>query len=467
MHKRLLCGALIATVVTAFFACSLLESNLFPHPGPYSVTYDANGATDGTPPTDTTNYPYGKTVEVLGNIGNMVRTGCAFTLWNTQANGSGTSYAPGNTFPMGEGKVTLYAQWTNSSPSAYTVIYNGNGSTGGNVPTDGNNYLPGATVTVVGNTGSLVKTGCDLSSWNTAPNGSGDSYSQGQTFPMASANVILYAQWANMPAWATISFSPSVPFPIAVDGSGKLLIGVQNTDRIDRVDDISGANLITYGIPGQFAYPYGIAIDASGRIYVADTNHSRIVRMDDMSGLNWTTFGSSGSGVSRFSTPYGVAVDSSGRIYVADAGNGRIVRFDDMNGSNWTELGGFGHPMALAIDGQNRIYVSDNTNSRVVRIDDMTGANWISFGSLGSGNGQFNRTIGLALDANGRIYVADEQNNRIVRFDDMTGTNWTTFGASGSGTGQFMWPYGIAIDKAGGIFISDEGNFRIVRVPPW
>ena len=33
------------------------------------------------------------------------------------------------------------------------------------------NYLAGATVTVLGNTGSLVKTGYTFTGWNTAANG--------------------------------------------------------------------------------------------------------------------------------------------------------------------------------------------------------------------------------------------------------------------------------------------------------
>lgn len=41
----------------------------------------------------------------------------------------------------------------------YSVTYAGNGSTSGSVPTDGNAYLAGVTVTVLGNTGSLAKTG--------------------------------------------------------------------------------------------------------------------------------------------------------------------------------------------------------------------------------------------------------------------------------------------------------------------
>jgi len=77
----------------------------------------------------------------------------------------------------------------------YTVTYNGNGSTGGAAPTDGNSYLSGATVTVLGNTGGLVKTSSTFAGWNSAANGSGASYTAGSTFAMASLPVVLYAQW--------------------------------------------------------------------------------------------------------------------------------------------------------------------------------------------------------------------------------------------------------------------------------
>ena len=41
----------------------------------------------------------------------------------------------------------------------------------------------GATVTVLGNTGSLVKTGYTFTGWNTAANGSGTSYTAGTRLP--------------------------------------------------------------------------------------------------------------------------------------------------------------------------------------------------------------------------------------------------------------------------------------------
>jgi len=50
-------------------------------------------------------------VAVLGNNGNLMKTGYAFAGWNTAANGSGTMYAGGATFSIGTTNMILYAQW--------------------------------------------------------------------------------------------------------------------------------------------------------------------------------------------------------------------------------------------------------------------------------------------------------------------------------------------------------------------
>ena len=159
----------------------------------YTVTYNGNGNTGGTAPTDPNSYTHSQTVTVLGNPGGMVKTGYSFIGWNTLADGSGTSYTQSQTFLMGNANITLYAKWTNLP--TYTVTYNGNGNAGGTPPMDTTNYLQGANVTVLGNTGNLVKTGSGFTGWNTQPNGSGTSYSAGATFIMGSANVTLYVVW--------------------------------------------------------------------------------------------------------------------------------------------------------------------------------------------------------------------------------------------------------------------------------
>jgi uncharacterized repeat protein (TIGR02543 family) len=156
----------------------------------FTVTYDGNGSTGGNAPVDGANYEQGQTVIVLGNSGSLVRTGYYFTGWNTRADGLGTTYTQGQTFTMGTADVTLYAKWTN-----HTVSYNGNGHTGGIVPTDGNTYVPGQTVTVLGNSGGLVKTGNALAGWNTQADGLGTTYRPGETFLMGTADVTLYAEW--------------------------------------------------------------------------------------------------------------------------------------------------------------------------------------------------------------------------------------------------------------------------------
>jgi hypothetical protein len=86
---------------------------------------------------------------------------------------------------------------TSSAPSSgqYVVTYFGNTNTSGSPPIDGSSpYNPGSTVTILGNTGTLAKTGEQFAGWNTAADGSGTSYVGGNTFTI-NANTTLYAQW--------------------------------------------------------------------------------------------------------------------------------------------------------------------------------------------------------------------------------------------------------------------------------
>lgn len=77
----------------------------------------------------------------------------------------------------------------------YTVFYHGNGNTGGEIPTLGRNAFIGATFTVDGNDGLLVKSGFDFAGWNSEIDGNGSALVEGDTFQMPAANITLYAQW--------------------------------------------------------------------------------------------------------------------------------------------------------------------------------------------------------------------------------------------------------------------------------
>jgi uncharacterized repeat protein (TIGR02543 family) len=171
----------------------------------YATTYNGNGNSGGTVPTDTAHYTLGQSVTTRGNTGALVKSGFTFVGWNTQANGSGIGYATGVAFTMGSADVTLYAQWT--ADPTYTVTYNGNTNTSGNVPADGNNYRSGDSVTVLGNIDTLVKTGYTFVGWNTQANGNGGTaYAAGVKFAMGSAGVTLYAQWTAQPTY-TVTYA--------------------------------------------------------------------------------------------------------------------------------------------------------------------------------------------------------------------------------------------------------------------
>ena len=94
----------------------------------------------------------------------------------------------------GVSNTSGYSQTVSVSVVTFSVTYNDNGATSGSVPTDATAYNNNASVTVLGNTGSLAKTGYVWGGWNTATDGSGTDYSSGATFNITS-NTTLYARW--------------------------------------------------------------------------------------------------------------------------------------------------------------------------------------------------------------------------------------------------------------------------------
>ena len=215
----------------------------------YSIVYDANGATTGTAPVDPNRYAPGASVTVLGNTGTLAETGRAFRSWNTQANGAGATYLPGQILVMGSANVALYAQY--AAVAGIRVTYDGNGATGGTVPVDSNSYSDGQSVTVLGNPGNLAYAPYSFVGWQTAADGSGKVLASGSTFTMGATPVTLYALWAGGYAYVanhnegaegaisqftigpngalTPMFTPTVDaggtdtYRVAVDPSGKYL----------------------------------------------------------------------------------------------------------------------------------------------------------------------------------------------------------------------------------------------------
>lgn len=98
----------------------------------YLVTYDKNGGTGTATDSDS---PYAKNATVTTKAANTFTApdGKTFAGWNTDANGSGTSYVAGATFKI-TANTTLYAQWEAAAP-AYSVTWTINPAAGGTLST--------------------------------------------------------------------------------------------------------------------------------------------------------------------------------------------------------------------------------------------------------------------------------------------------------------------------------------------
>ncbi|MGD9731370.1 MAG: LamG-like jellyroll fold domain-containing protein [Desulfamplus sp.] len=169
--------------------------------------------TFSTAPNSTLNLNFGDSTNSI----TMPSTYLSFALNNFTSSSTFTmSNASITVLNGGSANIDCSASVTNLSnldlASNYTVTYNGNGNTSGTPPppADGNAYPQGSTVTVLGNTGTLAKTGYTFDGWNTALDGTGTTYQAGNTFSMGTANVILYAKWIIPPTYnITISGAAS------------------------------------------------------------------------------------------------------------------------------------------------------------------------------------------------------------------------------------------------------------------
>lgn len=121
MYTPLLVYVVPLLLLMLLFGCPSGTSSDSPG-ATHSITYDANGATSGSPPTDDSLYEEDAQVTVLGNTGNLARAWYEFTGWNTASGGGGEAYTAGDTFAMGGADVVLYAAWENPFlPSDGTV----------------------------------------------------------------------------------------------------------------------------------------------------------------------------------------------------------------------------------------------------------------------------------------------------------------------------------------------------------
>jgi uncharacterized repeat protein (TIGR02543 family) len=201
------------TAGTSLYALWATSSN-------FTVTYAASGATGSAPVDGVSPYISGATVTIVNGYGTLAYTNFAFGGWCSQsvtagAVCGGVTYTQGTTFVINANTV-LYAIWK----STFNVTYYANSATG-SAPVDSSRYVTGATVTVLANTGPLSLTNYLFNGWCTSNSSvstcaAGTWYAAGVTFPMAAANVNLYAMWLPIPGATIAQGTNSTPLNTAV-----------------------------------------------------------------------------------------------------------------------------------------------------------------------------------------------------------------------------------------------------------
>ena len=182
------------------------------------LTYDANG---GAGTIDSAIGAAGESVTVAEN--GFTRDNYTFTGWNTQADGTGTAYKPGDSFTLTNKDTVLYAQWSKNAPAQVNVSYDANGGAGTMEPVTGD---VGSEIVV--QQSGFTRSEYTFTGWNTQADGKGTAYKAGDSFTLTE-DTVLYAQWSkNAPAQVKVSYNANggagTMEPVTGDVGSKIVI---------------------------------------------------------------------------------------------------------------------------------------------------------------------------------------------------------------------------------------------------
>lgn len=167
----------------------------------YTVSFDPNGGKSSLKDMST-KYEANLTLPKSG----VTRTGYSFTGWNTEPDGTGNDYAPGqrvSQLTQGE-SITLYARWT---PNTYTVRFNANKGTGKMPDQKGILYGEATELSPC----AFTRKGYQFTGWNTKANGTGETVDEALNLTAANkGTVTLYAQWEGEPYDVTFHFGEEI-----------------------------------------------------------------------------------------------------------------------------------------------------------------------------------------------------------------------------------------------------------------
>ena len=276
------------------------------------VTFEENdNSSDGVFATQTENAPTPLTAFASLNP-SFSNPGYTFTGWNTASNGTGVAYADSQTYDFGSDLV-LFAQWQGSY---HAVTFYENDSPNDNVYASQSANTPEMLTAFAGLSPNFTKPGYSFTGWNTLPNGSGVSYSDGAIYSFNS-DLSLYAQWAAN-ASSTVSFvdnggTGTIASVSASSGSSVVLPG--GTGLSEPGYSFSGWNTQADGLGTAYAAGSPFNVSSNLILYAQwSANASVAVTLVDNGGTGTVgpLVGSSGSSVVL---PGGTTLSNSGETF--------------------------------------------------------------------------------------------------------------------------------------------------------
>lgn len=327
-------------------------------------------------------------------------------------------------------------------PTTYTVTYNGNTNTIGSVPTYGSlRYASGSTVTVLGNS-NLEKIGFIFSGWNTLANGSGISYSPGNTLTINS-NIILYAVW---------TVSNALPAPILLSGVGGnteayILFTQSGTVTNYEYSTDDGITFLAFD-PPQIYSPVNITKLSSDGLTPLTNETTYTVKLRAVD--------SELSSNSVDVTPEITALESNGRIIYLDANN---LNSYPGSGNSWTNLDSngsysatlYGSPTLTAEQDVNYFefnpgevtgqYSQINQNSAINPVQNVpfTIQMWVRINNLGSQGSLVSKVYGApSYDGYALGYKTDSSSNNMLQLHE-NGSSAVNYFSSTSGALSNKW----------------------------
>ncbi|MBN1577749.1 MAG: InlB B-repeat-containing protein [Chitinispirillaceae bacterium] len=363
-------------------------------PAAYRVVYDGNGNTAGTGPEDGNWYETGEKLVVTGNAGNLTRAGFIFTGWNTREDGSGTSYAAGDTLEKGENKVTLYAQWAEKQ-YVLTVTADGNGTVSGS-----DSMARGVPHAIT----ATPDTGNRFSVWRVTSGNAviADSFKATTTVTLEDGDATVEGVFIRV-----------ITFQKAVGGSG---------------DD--------YGLSVQQTTDGGFVITGSTSSSVGDSSYVYLIKTDAEGNAVWTkTFGG-GRGKSVQQTSDGgfvIAGETSPRGALSDV---YLIKTDAEGNAAWTKAFGVGVEPSVqqTNDGGLVVIFSGGGAVYLIKTDVIGNVMWTkTFWGTDSSYSAMRSTPQQTTDGGMVLLMEKSQAFDLIKMDANGDTVWTkTFGGANS-----------------------------------